>query len=310
MVETHLSDVPAWKANVVGATTSGAHRFVTDQFDLAVIDEATQAAVPASLIPVDVAKRTVLAGDHRQLPPYTAGETASTEAMGVSLFEHLIELYGDAHSQLLRRQYRMHSTIAEFVNQAFYDEALVHGDRNREWRINDIPPFVGIDVDGDEERTPSQSYANDLEAKVAVREVSSLLHSGASASNIGIITPYSGQIARINARLAQLDPEVATAVTVDTVDSFQGGEREAIILSLVRSNPSDSIGFLGFPDEGPRRLNVALTRAQKRCTVIANWETFRESDAPAAEYYRKLNSYLREHGELKSFTEDSSGILG
>jgi hypothetical protein len=287
-----------YQSDVVCATMSGAHRFGEDIFDLAVIDEATQASIPASLIPVTRAKRVVLAGDHKQLPPYHSGEHSENEDIAVSLFEHLVERYGDAIVSTLTTQYRMNEQIAEFPNTAFYGGELVHGQQNRTWSISTLPPLEGMQVEGTEEQTPSSSYYNEAEAAVVAEEVSTLLGAGVGPEDIGIITPYSGQIGKVRAELAKLKGSETDPVKIATVDSFQGSEREAIIVSFVRSNPQGFSGFLTFPNEGPRRLNVALTRARKRCVLVGNFDTLR-TRAPtknpaesAADVYQALYEHL------------------
>lgn len=294
----------AYQADVVCATMSGAHRFGPNIFDLAVIDEATQASIPASLIPATRAKQLVLAGDHKQLPPYHSGEYNEEETMAVSLFEHLLERYGEQIVTTLRTQYRMNEAIAAFPNRAFYDGSLLHGQQNRTWQISTAPPFEGIHITGEEQQTPSHSYFNEAEAQVVAEEVATLLECGVSPADIGVITPYSGQIGKIRVELQETIGSATEAIKIATVDSFQGSEREAIIVSFVRSNPQGFSGFLTFPIEGPRRLNVALTRARRRCVLIGNFDTLRtraptnEPDESSADVYQDLYDYLTERNLL------------
>lgn len=303
VVETYYSDVESWEANVVGATTSASFECRVDEFDLVVIDEASQCSIPSSLIPFSRGKKLVLAGDHKQLPPYTSSEDADREEMEVSLFDHFVRVYGEDITTLLRKQYRMNRQIAAFSNRAFYDGKLMHGQRNRDWAINDLDPLVGIDVQGEESRTPGGSYYNNAEVEVVRGEVDRLLQSGTPASQIGVITPYSGQVGKITQSLS--DNGVSDRITVNTVDGFQGSERDAIVVSFVRSNPEGNIGFLGFPDEGPRRLNVSLTRAKKRCTLVGDWRTLasegESSDRSGSGQwvYRELFEWLQQKGVLR-----------
>jgi superfamily I DNA and/or RNA helicase len=222
--------------------------------------------------------------------------------MEVSLFEHVLDVYGDEVSTLLRKQYRMHRAIAAFPNEAFYGGKLTHGQRNRAWTVGDLDPLVGIQVDGDEQETPGGSYYNEAEAAVVVDEVDRLRRNGVPASRIGVITPYSGQVGKIVQALD--DDELAERVDVATVDSFQGGEREAIVVSFVRSNDRGDTGFLTFPHEGPRRLNVAMTRAQKRCALVGDWSTLRATpshrspDEDASHVFDALYDHLEERDSL------------
>ena len=298
-----------WRADVVCATTSGAHQFDEGMFDLAVLDEATQATVPSSLIPFAKADRLILAGDHKQLPPYHSSEGHDEESLEISLFEHLLAKYGEEISTTLRTQYRMNASIAAFPNEEFYGGELATGDQNAEWTLGEMPPLEAIQVNGEEETTPTHSYYNELEAKAVARQVSNALHSGAAPGDIGIITPYSGQIGVIRRYLANLDdPNILSKVKIATIDSFQGSEREMIIISFVRSNPQGFSGFLTFPNEGPRRLNVALTRARRRCVLVGNFETLRtlsptkNSEESSAMVYQRLYEHLQANGHLHEHT--------
>ncbi|MFB6234419.1 MAG: AAA domain-containing protein [Halopenitus sp.] len=298
VVSENYVDGDVWQADVVGATMSAASELTDGMFDVAVIDEATQATIPSTLIPVSKAERSILAGDHRQLPPYHSGDGQHVEQLEFSLFERLLETYGQAEvSTTLTTQYRMHEAIAAFPNETFYDGVLTHGQRNRQWTIGALDPLVAVDVDGEESQTPMYSYINGAEARTVANEVQQLLEHGVMATDIGVITPYNGQIGKIRSVLqSELGESVSGDVKVDTIDSFQGGQRDAIVVSFVRSNPDGDIGFLGLPTEGPRRLNVALTRAKKRLVLVGDWDTLTaggdDPDSPAR-YYRDLHEHLQ-----------------
>ena len=300
-----------YQSDVVCATTSGAHRFGEDLFEYAVVDEATQATIPDTLVPAASAKRLVLAGDHRQLPPYYAGEGEAEEAMVESLFDHLLALYGDDVAATLKTQYRMHEAIAAFPNREFYDGDLTHGQRNRTWSIAPLAPLAAVHVEGTEERSPANSHYNEAEAAVVAEEVARLLDVGVTPDDIGLITPYSRQIGKIRAALARLDHHGTDRLKVATVDAFQGSEREAIVVSFVRSNPEGHSGFLTFPTEGPRRLNVALTRARKRCVLVGNFDTLRtrapgtDPEDSAADVYQRLYDHLE---DVDAFVESERAV--
>lgn len=292
IVQDHYTDTDPWKADVVCGTTSGAARFQPDKFDIAVVDEASQATIPSSVIPFSCSEKLVLAGDHRQLPPYHSQEKATEEEFEVSLFEHFLELFGDDASCMLRIQYRMHEAIAEFPNRKFYDGLLRHGQRNRRWSIGSLSPTATVQIQGSESRTPGGSYYNQSEADRVAEEVTNLLDHGVRPSDIGVITPYSGQIGKIKAALqTENGIDQSEGITVNTIDSFQGSEKKAVVVSFVRSNQGNNIGFLGFPEEGPRRLNVALTRAKRRITLIGDWDTYTNSESPVSELYANLKEY-------------------
>jgi hypothetical protein len=299
VVQREYASASVAEADVVAATTSGAAQFDTDHFDVAVVDEATQASRPATAIVVDCAEKLVLSGDHRQLPPYAANEGASDEAPHASLFEHLLDTYGEDVSVLLRRQYRMHEAIAAFPNEAFYDGRLETAERNRDWQLPGLDPLVGVDVAGGEQLDRGRtSFYNPREVDVVVDEVRRLADAGVDPADVGVIAAYSAQVQRIRSRLADTDVEGVGRVTVDTVDSFQGGEREAVVVSFVRSNDAGRSGFLEFPEEGPRRLNVALTRARKRLVLVGDWDTLgavspdRSPEESCADVYAALSDEL------------------
>ncbi|NHX36586.1 MULTISPECIES: AAA domain-containing protein [Halolamina] len=271
LIEERYTEGVVAGADVVGATTSMASQFDADEFDIAVLDEATQASIPASTIPYACAERLVLAGDHKQLPPFASDELQQRE-VEVSLFEHLLETYDDGVRTMLRRQYRMHEDIVAFPNRAFYDGDLETAERNREWTIDGMDSLVAYDIAEGEERTSGKSYRNPAEAEIVAEEVAELRERGVAQSDIGVITPYTGQIGCIQNALADRDVRTR-GIKVNTVDSFQGSERAVILLSLVRSNDRNASGFLTFGDEGKRRLNVSLTRAKRRLVVVGDWET-------------------------------------
>jgi hypothetical protein len=295
-----------YQSDVVCATMSGSHRFGQDIFDLVVVDEATQASIPATLIALVRGKRAVLAGDHEQLPPYHAGEHDEYEDVSVSLFEHLYDLYGEDIVGRLRTQYRMNEEIAAFPNEAFYDGDLLHGQRNRSWTVSPLPPLEAYHVEGEEQQAPSRSYYNEREAEVVGEEVRRLLEYGVAPEDVGVITPYSGQIGKVRAELATIKGLDTDPVKIATVDSFQGSEREVIVVSFVRSNPQGFSGFLTFPTEGPRRLNVAMTRARRRCVLVGNFETLRtraptkEPEESCADVYGELYDHLTERDLLSN----------
>nr|WP_255666241.1 AAA domain-containing protein [Haladaptatus sp. DYF46] len=304
VVRRHYTNASVAEADIVAATTSGAAQFDTNRFDVAVVDEATQASRPATAIVLDRARKLVLSGDHKQLPPYCADESMKDERLHVSLFEHLLDRYGTDISVLLRRQYRMHSAIADFPNAAFYDGSLETAARNREWRIDGLDSLVAIDVAGDERReSGGNSVYNPAEARAVVEEVTKLVDAGVAPKDIGVISMYRGQVGEIRSRLHRTG-ENAGRVTVDTVDSFQGGEREAVVVSFVRSNDAGNAGFLELPNEGPRRLNVALTRARKRLVLVGDWETLasvspnRRSENSCARLYAELATKLEREGRF------------
>lgn len=300
VVTNHYQGASPGSADVVAATTSGAANFSSDSFDIGIIDEATQASRAATAIAFNVSEKLILAGDHKQLPPFTASDEKLGEEQRLSLFETLMNRYGDDIAVMLQTQYRMNETIASFPNQTFYDGKLETADQNRDWKIDDLSPLMGVHIKGSEQkRGGSHSYYNPDEAEAAAKQVKLLANSGLSPSDIGVIAAYRGQVKEIKQYLQKLDITRIHQVTVDTVDAFQGSEREAIIVSLVRSNSRGSSGFLTMPDEGPRRLNVALTRGRKRLVIIGDWDTLskcgahRDPDESCSQLYGNLEASIR-----------------
>ncbi|WP_082230530.1 AAA domain-containing protein [Haloprofundus marisrubri] len=302
LVEQRYQTRTPERADVVATTNSSAGRIARD-FDVVVIDEATQATCAASCVPLSRAEKVVLAGDHRQLPPYSATDEPAASKYGLSLFEHIYAdggVYEDVGVQL-QTQYRMHKNIAYYPNRAFYNRTLRNGRRVPE--LDRYPPTLLYSIGGREEQV-EHSWRNETEANLVAVLVKQLLSDGVSPREIGVITPYQAQTTAIQSRLRSLDE--AREVGVDTIDSFQGSEREVILISFVRSNKHGDIGFLGRPEDGPRRLNVAMTRAKRHCALIGDWNTLRghRHEEPAhgcVDLYRDLYNIMEEssHGSSK-----------
>ena len=239
------------------------------KFDVAIIDEASQATIPSILIPIAKAHRFILAGDHKQLPPTIISERA--HELEKTLFEELIRIY-PFKSQLLNVQYRMNSLLMKFPNREFYNNGLKSDSSVDDITINDIltsqheeKALLFIDTSEVEDNREmhlkdSKSIINGLEADISVSIAQDYLNAGAGEDDIGIISPYADQVKLIQEK---------TPVEVKTVDGFQGREKEIIIISTVRSNPHGNIGFL----KDLRRLNVAITRAKRKLIIIGNANT-------------------------------------
>jgi len=305
--------VPEWYADApadaaVVAATNGSAAAIDRRFDLAVIDEATQTTTVTSMVPLSKADTVVLAGDHRQLPPFSRTESPPDAAVGLSLFEHVYTDGGvfEGVGLQLRTQYRMHRDIAYFPNREFYDRSLRTGlDVDP---LPDRPPVVGYDIGG-LERREGTSYANPTEARLVAHLVDRLCaDDGLDPADVGVITPYAAQVRTVESALADRLAG-ADRVTVDTVDAFQGSERAAILVSFARSNDDGRIGFLGRPADGPRRLNVAMTRAQRCCVLVGDWSTLRtEPDGEdVTDLYDDLASHLEDTGRMRRFDPDLLG---
>jgi len=279
------------ESDVILATNSSAalESIARVKFDVAIIDEASQATIPSVLIPIAKAHRFILAGDHKQLPPTIISERAG--ALEKTLFEELIKMY-PYKSQLLNVQYRMNSLLMKFPNREFYNNGLKSASFVDEITISDLMEyghdeeallFIDTsDVDDNHEMhlKDSKSIVNELEADISVSIARDYLNAGISEDDIGIISPYADQVKIIQEN---------TPVEVKTVDGFQGREKEIIIISTVRSNDNGNIGFLN----DLRRLNVAITRAKRKLIIIGNKDTLKTNPT-----YRRLIEFVEDENLL------------
>ncbi|HJN11742.1 MAG TPA: IGHMBP2 family helicase [Pirellulaceae bacterium] len=260
-------------------------------FDLAVVDEACQATEPACWIPVLRCDRIVLAGDHCQLPPTVVSRDAARQGFNVSMLERIVHRFGNKIAKQLCVQYRMHRSIMDFSSDEFYDGTLVADDMVAQHLLSDLPgvennaftatPLHFIDTAGagyDEQIEPDgESRMNEQEAALVVRKVKQLLEMGVSPDQVAVISPYAAQVRLLRKLLEQDDLET------DTVDGFQGREKEAVVISLVRSNSDGEIGFLA----DVRRMNVALTRARRKLLVVGDSATIANHT-----FYQRLLEYF------------------
>ncbi len=292
-------------AQVVCTTTTGLDADVlgNQQFDLAVIDEACQGTEPGCWIPLLRSRKVVLAGDHCQLSPTVLSKEAEEAGFGISLFERVHGLFGPTITRRLEVQYRMNEQIMRFSSLEFYENALVSHPSVSEHRLAGLP---GLNSSGltqaavdyhdtaglnyrEEQETAGDSRYNTAEAVLVTRQVRHLVEAGLPPQDIGVITPYSAQVRLIRRLLP--DPLIAGGLEVNSVDGFQGREKEAIVISLVRSNEDQQIGFLSEI----RRTNVALTRARRKLIVIGDSETL-----GADPFYARLFAYFAELGAAGS----------
>ncbi len=262
------------------------------KFDVAIIDEASQATIPSILIPIAKARRFILAGDHKQLPPTII--SAKAGELEKTLFEELIKLY-PSKSQLLNVQYRMNKMLMKFPNREFYNNGLKSDASVNEINIDDLLGsnnheeallFINTsnaENNNEEHLKDSKSIMNQLESKIAVSIAKNYLDAGVNVDDIGIISPYADQVKVIQDQ---------TPVEVKTVDGFQGREKEIIIISTVRSNDDGNIGFL----KDLRRLNVAITRAKRKLIIVGNKETLKNSPT-----YARLIEFVENENSLMDF---------
>ena len=272
-------------AEVICATTIGVgHKLLSDRnFPVVLMDEATQASEPSALVPITRGcRQLILVGDHKQLPPTVISKAAEDGGLGRSLFERLIECGLEAH--MLTTQYRMHPTICEYPSARFYDGRLEDGCSSDErppaagflWPDWDHP-VAFVPVDGSEIVDEESSSKSNLdEAAKVLSIVNDLLTAGdLTPSDIGVITPYNGQVRLLVDLFDQAggreENEPYAGLEIKSVDGYQGREKEVIVFSAVRANDEGEIGFL----KDRRRLNVALTGAKRGLIVLGNLKTLR-----------------------------------
>ncbi len=272
-----------------------------EAFDVALFDEATQAVEPIALAAFLKAGRVVLAGDHRQLPPTVLSMEAQSSGLGTSLFERLLEDHGDGIRLMLREQYRMSEGIMAFPSGETYGgELRAHPsvasrtlDEVLERPGLDAPPVLFLDTAGrgfeDEVAEGTDSRANPGEAALVTARLVALLDAGLPAAEVAVIAPYSAQVALLRTMAAARG--VPESVEIDTVDAFQGREKDAILLSLVRSNAEGAIGFLA----DLRRMNVAITRARRHLFVVGDSATL-----GAEPYYQRFLASVEAAGGYRS----------
>lgn len=299
-------------AQVVCSTnsTAGSEILFGRKFDVVFIDEATQAVEPSCLIPITKGKKIVMAGDHKQLPPTILSEKA--KPLEYTLFERLLDVYGENIKELLRVQYRMNEKIMEFPNKEFYGGLLMaHPSVARhtledfnlklsgledadEWlkkSLTPAQPVSFIDTFGkcrERKRRGSTSWENPGEARIVEEIVRKLLEIGLKAEHIGVITPYDDQVDVLRRKLGKID-----GLEIKSVDGYQGREKEVIVISFVRSNDRGEIGFL----KDLRRLNVAITRAKRKLIMVGDSKTLSNNGV-----YRRLIEHVKDMGGYVDFS--------
>lgn len=259
-------------------STSWDDRIKSYTFPFVIIDEVTQCCEIESLISITHGcKHLTLIGDQKQLGPVVLHPKANSTGMKVSLFERMIKLYPDLLN-MLTIQYRMHAEIAKFASKEFYEDKIINGiclnDRKNEefndnfkWPNQNIP-LIFVHTDKEEEVLKSgNSKQNEEEANLVVLFIEKIYNCGISFKDIGVITPYTAQKLLIQKKLKEKFKKTKiNNLEISSVDGFQGREKNFIILSNVRSNKNNKIGFL----KDFRRLNVSITRAKYGMIIIGN----------------------------------------
>ncbi|HLX40498.1 MAG TPA: AAA domain-containing protein [Ktedonobacteraceae bacterium] len=303
------------------------------QFDVAIIDEASQLTIPAILGALRFAKRFILVGDEKQLPPLVLSKEASEQGLSDSLFSFLKtcdEGYMKEQPQdmaacvALRTQYRMNQWISHFASRVFYNGSLLADPTvakrvletnvgakfiapniapEASWLTQTLRPeypLVFVNVSSENERDSLKT--SNAEARAVRSVVQGLLERGIIESDIGIIAPYRAQVANIRRHLFSDNEQNGwhalssdTSMSIDTVDRFQGGERSVIIMSFATTQTPATTSPMRDFLTNPNRLNVALTRAQRKLVVVGH-----ASALDRLPYFERLLAYC---GSMKTVVE-------
>lgn len=280
-------------------------------FDTIIIDEVSQSLEPQCWIPIINhlgIKRLIIAGDNMQLPPTIKTldsdvkvDFNTTANLEQTLFDRLVtQLNGNEFKRLLDTQYRLNQDIMEFPSKVLYEGKLKPFEANKYISLTDLP---GVETDDDTELTciwmdtqggeyqeqtnedENNSKYNESEIAMVNEHVNKLISLGVAAKDIGIISPYNAQVSMLKRTLNYGDLEI------NTVDGFQGREKEVIVISLVRSNDQGEIGFL----KDKRRLNVAMTRPKRQLFVVGDLELIGES----TEFLKLWGEYVEDKYEIR-----------
>ncbi|PSN36020.1 DNA-binding protein SMUBP-2 [Blattella germanica] len=294
-------------STLVTASANGPLKHIPEEhFDCILIDECSQALEAACWIVLPKAKKAILAGDHHQLPPTIISKKAEQEGLGLSLMERVVKKFGKAVYRLLVRQFRMHRDIMMWPSKEMYDGRLEADPSVESHLLKDLPlvettdeteiPLLFIDTSDSqfEEEVSDMSICNRGEAGIISVLVKRLVTANVPQKSIAIITPYNYQVEMIRAYIDDLKD-----IEVRSVDGFQGREKEAVFLSLVRSNPQKELGFI--TDE--RRLNVAVSRARRFLCIVADSRTVSHNSTIAS-----LLDYASENGIVQVSEQYTSHI--
>ena len=320
------------KANIILSTCiSSGENYLSmaiskeNPFDYIIIDECAQGTEGLCWVPILQGKKAILAGDHLQLPPTIKSKNAEY-VLSYTLFDRMISTYGDKVTRLLNTQYRMNEKIMKFSSQELYEDKLIADDTVKNHTLKDLiserykndknileeinsyddfgifdKPLVLLNTSGlefFETKDPETlSSFNVGETDLCKRMVDYLKDKlKAENKDIGIITPYSAQVSNLSHKITQ---DEYRGLEISTVDGFQGREKEIIILSLVRSNQKNQVGFLS----DKRRLNVAITRPRRMLIVIGDIDTITNGN-------ENENSFLKNFGEYCNENATNVNIIG
>ncbi|MGL4780352.1 MAG: AAA domain-containing protein [Bacteroidales bacterium] len=292
------------EARVIASTLIGANNRVLNhrKFSTLFIDEAAQALEAACWVPVSKAERVIFAGDHCQLPPTIKCFEAARKGLAETLMQKIAERKPEVCS-LLKIQYRMHQDIMQFSSDYFYKGQLeAHTDVKYRSVLSWDTPLVWINTSRldvkEESGFSGKSRLNKEEAEQLIKQLISYVGNIGRERilneriDFGIISPYKAQVYYLRKRIKQIPllRPLRKYITINTVDGFQGQERDVIFISLVRANDNGNIGFLS----DLRRMNVAITRARMKLFVLGDADTL-----TAHPFYDKLYQYFEDKGEIE-----------
>ena len=304
--EQYITNDLLSRAQVITATLVGANHYTVRhlKYHTVVIDEAGQALEPACWIPILKAQKLVLAGDHCQLPPTIKSEEAASNGLSTTLLEKCVNLHPNA-VVLLEEQYRMHEMIMGYSSGVFYQNRLkAHASVAGHLLFDTDSPMVFVDTAGCgfDEKAEGTSTSNSEEAAFVFKHLTQLAaalsthYQPHNFPSIAVISPYRQQIQLLKEQLQHSTPlhVYGDKISVNTIDSFQGQERDIVYISMTRSNSESRIGFLS----DIRRMNVAMTRARKKLVVIGDSATL--SQFP---FYANFIAYAEQQNAYQSAWE-------
>ena len=311
-LEIRINNELFGEARVIASTLVGSANKLLDRhkFGTLFIDEAAQALEAACWIPMRRVSRVILAGDHCQLPPTVKSIAAMNAGLGKTLMERLVDIHPEAVT-LLKTQYRMNDDIMRFSSNYFYDGQVESAPEVRFRSILDMDiPMTWIDTSEFEklfensedpekakisfkEEFVGESFGriNKAEAELTLLALQNYFNKIGKQRllderiDVGIISPYRAQVQLLRSMLMKWEffKPFRRLISVNTVDGFQGQERDIIVISMVRSNDEGQIGFL----RDLRRMNVAITRARMKLIILGNRETMTRHP-----FYRQLWQYI------------------
>ncbi|KAH8924727.1 P-loop containing nucleoside triphosphate hydrolase protein [Atractiella rhizophila] len=246
------------------------------------------------------------------IPSKSTDPLPFSTSLEITMFDRLLKRHGKSISRMLKVQYRMHEKICAFPSEVLYDNELISDESVKLRLLSDLVPgsddealsepvlFIdtaGTDMyersEGDEKNllVDSDSKSNENEASLVVTHVETLIEAKIPPSAIAIISPYNAQVALLSSLLRLRYPELE----IGSIDGFQGREKEAVIVTLVRSNSEREVGFL----KEKRRLNVAMTRAKRHLAVVGDSSTV----SKGSDYLKKWMEWLEENAEIRMANE-------